>query len=121
MKLMIVEDNTPMRRLLRSIVTRLADQICECSDGTEAVAAYPVHHPDWVLMDVEMEPMDGLTATRQIKARFANANIVIVTQYDDAATRAAAREAGAIAYVHKGNLETVRNIVSRAPPSQGET
>ena len=112
MKLMIVEDNEPMRRLIRSFVARLAEQICECSDGAEAVAAYPVQRPDWVLMDVEMNPLDGLSATRQIKARFADARIIIVTQYNDTETRRAAFEAGAVDYVLKENLAALRRIMS---------
>ena len=113
---MIVEDNDEMRRLIRSFVARLADQICECCDGAEAVATYGAHRPDWVLMDVEMKEMDGITATRKIRELFADAHIVIVTQYDDAATRAAAKEAGAVEYVLKENLDAVRHIVSHAPP-----
>ena len=118
MKLMIVEDNEPMRRLMRSFVAPLADQICECGNGAEAVAAYAVQRPDWVLMDVEMQPLDGLSATRQIKARFADAKIIIVTQYNDAETRRAAHEAGAVDYVLKENLDAVRKILRRASAAE---
>ena len=114
MMLMIVEDNEQMRRLIRNFVERLSDQICECSDGAEAVAAYAVHRPDWVLMDVEMKEMDGITATRKIREIFADANIVIVTQYDDASTRAAAQEAGACGYVLKENLFALRELISQS-------
>ena len=115
MMLMIVEDNEQMRRLIRSFVERLADQICECSDGAEAVAAYAAHRPDWVLMDVEMKEMDGITATRKIRESFADAKILIVTQYDDATTREAARAAGACGYVLKENLLEVRRLLQASP------
>jgi CheY-like chemotaxis protein len=111
MKLMIVEDNDQMRRFIRSLFARLADAIHECSDGSEAVAAYAAHHfmsADWVLMDVEMKEMD---ATRKIKEAFADANIMIVTQHDDVRLRAAALDAGAADYVLKENLATVRWIL----------
>ena len=114
MKLMIVEDNDQMRRFIRDLVARLADDIHECSDGSEAVAAYAAHHftgADWVLMDVEMKEMDGITATQKIKEAFADANIMIVTQHDDLETRAAARDAGAAEYVLKENLATVCRIL----------
>jgi CheY-like chemotaxis protein len=113
MKVMIVEDNDQMRRLIRSLVALLADDIYECSDGAEAVAAYAAHRPDWVLMDVEMKEMDGITATRKIKEAFADAKIVIVTQYDDAQLREAARAAGASEYVLKDNLLAVRQILTQ--------
>jgi CheY-like chemotaxis protein len=111
MKLMIVEDNDPMRRLIRSFVAKFADEIWECSDGAEAVAVYAAHRPDWVLMDVAMETMDGITATLKIRELFAGARIVIVTQYDDAMTRAAARQAGACGYVLKDNLPAIRELI----------
>ena len=114
MNLMIVEDNEQMRRLIRNFVERMADQICECSDGAAAVAAYALHRPDWVLMDVEMKGMDGITATRKIREIFADAHIIIVTQYDDASTRAAAQEAGACGYVLKENLIEVRRLLEAA-------
>ena len=104
MKLMIVEDNDQMRRLIRSFMAKIADQICECSDGAEAVTVYAAHRPDWVLMDVQMKEMDGITATRRIREISADAHIIIVTQYSDAEIRDAALEAGACGFVLKENL-----------------
>ena len=111
MKLMMVEDNDRMRQLMRDFVAKLADQIVECSDGLEAVAVYEAQRPDWVLMDVEMKGMDGITATRKIRERFPGAKIIIVTQYDDATTRTAARQAGACGYVLKENLLELRQVL----------
>ncbi len=111
MKLMIVEDNDQMRRLIKGFVAKFADEIWECSDGAEAVAAYAAHRPDWVLMDVEMHPMDGITATLKIRQLFAGARIVILTQYDDPMTRAAARQAGACGYVLKDELPAIRELI----------
>src|SRR5436309_1417901 len=76
MKLLIVEDNTLMRRLMASLLRDLATIIHECADGAEALAAYREHRPDWVLMDIQMEQVDGLKATREIKAAFPEARIL---------------------------------------------
>jgi DNA-binding NarL/FixJ family response regulator len=108
MKLLIVEDNPIMRRLIRRIVSDATDEITECTDGSEAVDAYAELHPDCVLMDVEMKQTNGILATRQIKALFPEARIVIVTQYDDHALRRAAEEAGAAGYMLKENLHELR-------------
>ena len=111
MKLLIVEDNQQMRREIRLFVSDLAEDISECGDGAEALAAYSAQHPDWVLMDIRMEEVDGLTATRQIKAAHPEARIMILTSYDDDALREAAHNAGACEYVTKQNLLEVRRIL----------
>ncbi|MGH9845623.1 MAG: response regulator transcription factor [Blastocatellia bacterium] len=111
MKLLIVEDNLPIRRLIRRLVGDLADEIGECGDGVEAEALYAELLPDWVLMDIEMPRVNGIAATRRIKAAFPEARIVIVTNYDDAALRAAALAAGACGYVLKENLLELRQLL----------
>src|SRR5437879_925405 len=111
MKLLIVEDNASVRRLIRSIVANRADEIHECADGVDALTAYSAYLPDFVLMDISMKGLDGITATRQIKAAHAAAKIIIVTDYDEAALREAARSAGACGYVLKENLFEVDRLL----------
>jgi CheY-like chemotaxis protein len=111
MNLLIVEDNGEMRRLIKSLVEDLAEGICECSDGAQALAAFNAQQPDWVLMDLKMCEMDGLAATRLIMSANPAAKIIIVTDYDDAQLREAARVAGAYGYVVKENLPDVRRLL----------
>ncbi len=111
MNLMIVEDNKPMRRMIRSMVADLAERIDECGDGAEAYARYADRRPNWVLMDIAMPGLDGITATRQIIAAFPDARVLIVTDYDDAELRAAACAAGACSYVLKENLLDLRRLL----------
>jgi two-component system response regulator DegU len=108
MSLLIVEDNANMRRMLKSLLADLASVIHECADGAEALAVYAARRPDWVLMDIAMKDLDGISATRQIKAAYPDARIIIVTGYDEADLRQAAREAGACGYVLKENLLELR-------------
>ena len=111
LNLLIVEDNRSMRELIRSIVSDVAGDVTECNDGAEALFAYTKCRPDWVLMDIRMKEMDGISATRQLKASFPEANIMIVTDYDSPNMREAARKAGACEYVTKENLLEVRRIL----------
>jgi DNA-binding NarL/FixJ family response regulator len=111
MTVLIIDDSPQVRALIRTVLTGLADDVHECSDGDEAVAVYSARHPDWVLMDVKMARMGGLEATRRILAADRTARVVIVTDYDDAHWRAAAIEAGACGYVLKDNLLDVRRLL----------
>jgi CheY-like chemotaxis protein len=98
------------RQMIRSIIEDLDADFCECADGSEALDAYERCHPDWVLMDVAMSGMNGLDATRQIVAAFPDANVAIVTSYDDDNLRLAAKEAGASKYFIKENLFELRGL-----------
>lgn len=121
MRLLVVEDNAAMRQMIRKLVGDLTDSITECSDGSEALAAYRACRPEWVLMDLRMKEMDGLAATRQIIADFPEARIVIVTDLDDNGLRTAARRAGACAYVVKENLLELRQLLAHEKPFTQET
>jgi CheY-like chemotaxis protein len=119
--LLLVDDNDELRGLLRALVADLAENIYECRDGAAAVAAYAVERPTWVLMDIQMAEMDGLTATRHITQEFPAAQVMIVTDHDDEAMRAAARLAGAREFVAKDNLLLARQILTGQRPSTGKT
>jgi CheY-like chemotaxis protein len=117
MKVLIVDDNPAMRRLIRRLVLSPTDDCFECPDGAEALAAYEAHHLDgaaWVLMDVEMAGLDGLTATRVLCAAHPEARVIIVTKHNDEATRTAAFRSGACGFVSKDNLLELRALVGAA-------
>lgn len=113
MKLLIIDDYAAMRRLIGRVVNDLVSDIEECSDGAEALAAYTQYQPDWVLMDIEMSCMDGITATREILLAFPSAKVVIVTKHNDEQIREAARKAGACGYVLKENLIAIRELLGK--------
>jgi CheY-like chemotaxis protein len=62
-------------------------------------------------MDIRMARIDGITASRQIITDFPNANICVVTDYNDEQTREAARQTGVSNYVTKENLYEIREII----------
>src|SRR3954465_6143783 len=116
MKIMIAEDNPQMRQVIRAVVADLAEEVTECADGREALAAYTAQQfggDDRVLMDLQMPGGGGLEATRRIRAAFPDAQIIVVTQYDDQHWRTAASEAGACGYVLKENLLELRQMLKR--------
>lgn len=105
-----------MRGMIRNVVEDLADEITECKDGSEALASYSANRPDWVLMDIQMKNVNGIAATKKIMAEFADAKIVIVTNFNDAEFRESAMRAGAHNYVLKENLFDIRRILTGDDP-----
>ena len=111
---MIVEDDARVRSMIRRIIDDIVVSIYECAGGEEAVELYSRIRPDLVLMDLRMEGVDGLSATRTIRDASPEARIIIVTSYDAPDLREAAREAGAMDYVVKDDLSRLRSIIKRA-------
>jgi CheY-like chemotaxis protein len=113
MTVLIVDDNPRFRELIRTLLGGLVDEVSECADGDEAVAAYSTQRPDWVLMDLQMARVGGLEALRRLRAADPTARVLIVTDYDDAYWRAAAKEADPCEGVLQDNLFDVRRVPER--------
>jgi DNA-binding NarL/FixJ family response regulator len=97
--------------MIRRFLGDLASEISETDDGESALDAYATFLPDWVLMDIEMKHTNGIVATERIRAAYPQANIVIVTNYDDDSLRERATAAGARGYVLKENLLALRSML----------
>ncbi len=114
MKYLIVDDHAPMRLELRALLAGSEDEVCEAADSAEAEAVYEWQLPDWVIMDIQMAPVGGLTATRRIIARHPKARIVVITQFDDPDLRDVARNAGACSFVLKEDLSVLHSLIHEA-------
>src|SRR5580765_5839271 len=116
MKFLIVDDSAQMRRRIKQFLPDTAETM-ECRDGLEAIAAFAEHRPDWVLMDIEMKPLDGLAATRQIRSHWPEAKIIFVTSHDEPRFRDAASQLNVEGYVLKENLDQINHIIRKSPDS----
>lgn len=112
MKVMVVDDNAEMRKMICRVIGEDVT-ICECENGAEACAVYAEQLPDWVLIDLMMPRVNGITATRRIKSMFPAAQIIILTSHESRAMRKAAEQAGAFAYFLKENLLDLREMISQ--------
>lgn len=109
MKLLIIEENAALRRLITSLIGGLRLSVTECDDGAQALAAYAAVQPDWVLLDLACA--EALPTLRQLTATHADARVVVVADEDNSWLRDAAQRAGACAYVLKENLLEMRLLL----------
>lgn len=101
--ILIAEDHALVRDGIRAILQSESDitVVGEARDGAEAVLLAATLNPDVVLMDIAMPTMNGVEATRAIKAANPRATVLVLTAYDDDAYVFALLESGAAGYLMK--------------------
>jgi DNA-binding NarL/FixJ family response regulator len=102
-RVLLVDDHTILREGIRALLSAEADieVVGEASDGIEAVEQVQRLRPHLVIMDLVMPRMNGLEATRQIRARHPDVRILILSMYDDDEYVREITQAGASGYVLK--------------------
>ena len=108
MRILLADDNERIRRGVRAILSSTPNcEICgEAADGRETIRIARELLPDLILLDVSMPEMEGLQATRLLRAALPSVKIVIMSQHDPAHLLPNALEAGANACVDKSSLTT---------------
>ncbi|HZF57380.1 MAG TPA: response regulator transcription factor, partial [Rubrobacter sp.] len=103
-KVLITDDHGVVRQGLRMFLSQDPDLevVGEAGDGEEALRLARETGPDVVLMDLMMPVMDGIEATRTIKASMPDVEVVALTSVLEDASVADAVKAGAIGYLLKG-------------------
>ena len=111
-RILLVDDSPHVRAVIRAVLADVAFDMAECGDGDQVLASYEAFGPDLVLMDVTMPRMDGIQATALLKKAHPGARVVIVSDHEHDDLRAAARQAGAEAYVVKTDLLVLRELLA---------
>ena len=113
-RIVIADDHPVFRDGLASLLDPLdeIEVVARARDGVEAVAAVAEHHPDVVIMDVQMPELNGIEATRRVVADSPGTGVLVLTMGEDDGTVLAALRAGARGYLRKGaeQEEIVRAI-----------
>ena len=98
-----VDDHPLIRKGIASILANEPDirLVAEAEDGREAIQLFRELRPDVTLMDLRMPELDGIGATRAIRAEFPDARIIALTSYDGDQDIYRALEAGVRGYLQK--------------------
>jgi DNA-binding NarL/FixJ family response regulator len=117
-RVMVVDDQALVREGLMTLlqVADGIDPVAAAGDGEEAVRLCARHRPDVVLMDLRMPGVDGVEATRQIRAGQPDTEVVVLTTHADETSILDALQAGARGYLTKdaGIAEIARAIQAAA-------
>ncbi|MDP2919732.1 MAG: response regulator transcription factor [Dehalococcoidia bacterium] len=102
-RVMLAEDHVVVREGTRELIQHENDMevVGEAGDGEEAVALAARTRPDVIIMDVNMPKLNGIEATKQIKANMPSTAILVLTAYDNDQYVSALLEAGAAGYLLK--------------------
>jgi CheY-like chemotaxis protein len=100
---LVVDDSTVNRRILAKLLQSAGVQVISAAGGAEAIELALEHRPGVIFMDLKMPDVDGLEATRRLRAdaRTSHVPIIAVTASAFGDTRRAAREAGCADYLPK--------------------
>jgi len=102
-RILLIDDQPLFREGLRTLLTLQSDFeiVGEGGHGAEAVQLAATLRPDVILMDVQMPQLDGVAATRQIRAANGESRIILLTTFDDDESVFEGLRAGAVGYLLK--------------------
>ncbi|MBN1247506.1 MAG: response regulator transcription factor [Anaerolineae bacterium] len=102
-RVLIVDDYAVVRSGLSAFMMAFDDLVSvgEAASGAEALEMCAKHHPDVILMDLMMPGMDGAAATRAIRERWPEMQVIALTGFKEEDLVQSALQAGAIGYLLK--------------------
>jgi two-component system, NtrC family, nitrogen regulation response regulator NtrX len=118
-KILIVDDETPIRRTLRDILEFEEYEVDEAADGLEGVSKVQREKFDVIIMDIKMPKMDGIEALERIQILSPETPVIMVSGHGTIDTAVEAVKKGAFDFISKPPdlnrmLITVRNAIERS-------
>lgn len=108
MNIIIIDDDPLVVESLKTIINANNINILAVGyNGQEAVELYDKHRPDLILMDIRMEKMNGIDATKKILEIDSNAKILLITTFQDEEYIASALNLGCKGYILKQNIKGI--------------
>ena len=99
MKVLIADDDSSVRELLKRIVVREGWSFCEAKNGLDTILAYRQERPDLILLDVMMPILDGVQACSEIRREDPEVPIIMLTAKGEIDDKGLAFESGCDDYI----------------------
>lgn len=108
LKVLLADDHKLLRSGLKLLLQRNPGMLVvgEAADGEQTVQLFEQLQPDILLLDLSMPNMDGIECLKEIKSRYPEAKVIVLTMHEDENYIKRAMQAGASAYVPKSAADT---------------
>jgi len=100
-KILIVDDSSMSRRIVRGYLESAGHEVTEASDGMTALDQYNLEKPDIVLLDLVMSGMGGLEVLQKLREADSQARVIVATADIQNTTRDMAAQAGSRGFLNK--------------------
>lgn len=108
MKIIIIDDDYLVVNSLKTIISASGIEVVAVGyDGLEAIALYKEYNPDLILMDIRMEGLNGIDATKEILKLDSTAKILLITTFKDDEDISSALNLGSRGYILKQNIKGI--------------
>lgn len=106
--LLLADDHKLLRSGLKLLLQRNPNMLVvgEAEDGEQTIHLFEQLRPDILLLDLSMPNMGGIECLKEIKSRYPEARVIVLTMHEDENYIKRAMQAGASAYVHKSAADT---------------
>jgi two-component system, chemotaxis family, chemotaxis protein CheY len=116
-KILIIDDSSLSRRLLRKILEEASHEVIEANDGYSALEIFSLETPHLVMLDLTMPGINGFEVLRQLKNSNPGTKVIVASADVQNMTKDLAFSEGADAFVNKPFvavevIETVNNLLS---------
>ena len=114
-RVLIADDVPALRVLLKQTLERTGEfeVVAEAGNGAEAIVEAALHKPDVVVLDLSMPVLDGLEALPSILIAAPGVKVVVVSGFGEGRMEREVLDAGAAAYVEKGDILAVPDVIRR--------
>ncbi len=118
-KILVVDDSSMSRRMMRRIVESAGYEVVEADEGTAGIEKYFLEKPDLVFLDLTMKDMYGLDVLEKLRELDPQARVIIASADIQDSTREMVNEAGANAFINKPFspekvLQALESVMSEA-------
>src|SRR5262245_46857433 len=102
-RILLVDDHTILREGLAAVLNAIdgLEVVGQAADGKSALATFNELQPDVAILDLRMQPMDGVELTKALREQNPNARVILLTTYDTDEEIFRGLRAGAASYLLK--------------------